>query len=206
MSIEPRRRTEELYRPDADVTVTIVNNRAGYAFFYSGFKIVHQLAAKHMEQGDLLNKFWDGLVSVLRSLTMKDKDALMTIARVEQRPIKFVVRAANRQFVRSVNEFASLIDLGPLRERIKGHLLDRVAGYRKDLDFELEAETIDLEHVTFRRCYSYLLRTLDIPRDDPRSEHTMPEYFSTSDPRYLKAFYPAETATLNAPKEIRTNA
>jgi hypothetical protein len=194
--------TQQLYRPNADLTITIVTNSRGYAFFYSGFRIVHVVAAKYFDNVDSMTKNWDALVSALRSLTSKDKDALLKTARLGQRTIKFVVRSANTRFVDTINEFDDLDNVEPLREFIKGHLLDRVEGYRKDLDFDIEAEFINPEHITFKRCYSYLLRTLDIPQQDPRSEHTMPAHFSTSDQRYLKAFIPVEAATAPTPKEF----
>ncbi len=186
-----------------DIYMTIACNRHGYALHYHGPRIVHQVAATYFQTENTLDRSWHALVSIFRSLTVKDKAVLAEVAERENRPIRFKIYTTEKKFAETIRTFDDNEDVEPLRDLIKGSLLERIAGYRKELDFDIDVEIITYDFVTFKRTYSYMLRTLSIPREDPRGHHKQPMFWGSADRRYLSKFIPSETATSPAPEETR---
>jgi len=185
--------------PKSDLTITLVvanghneNQIEGWhAFSRSGKYAVDLMGGERIRQTKL-QSFYTALLSALRSLSIRDKRNTVKGAQILGRPLELVVNSVDIAFLQSFAAFCDNPD--SIRDFVSEELIVRISDYFQDLEDDcglaVRGNRVNIYQPAMKRTYTWAAQTFSVPKRDPRSLHTMPSYFATSDPRVFKWFEP----------------
>jgi len=182
--------TVPTYRQEADLVVNVlaINTatvQSAYAFTHSGHRVMELMGCsrRHSKAATKMELYFYALLSSFRSLTLKDRNILVSKAQAEDRHVSVIVNAIDKYFLDTLEQFTENRDA--LNGYMDEYLPRRIADFIDSFNMLITPNHVLGSFPAVKRAYTWAARVLEIPHKDPLSDHVMPSHYATTDKRII---------------------